>query len=135
MMFGAAAWKVEARDIYIGWNAKQRSENLSYVVNNNRFLILPWVKVPHLASHILGKVCRRLNSDWQNKYYHPVYIVETFVEKERYAGTCYKAANWTHVGITKGRGKLDIKAQYLLPVKDIWLYPLDNSFREKLCIM
>lgn len=134
MMWGAAAWKVEARDSYIGWNAKVRSYNLSYVVNNNRFLILPWVKVPHLASHILGKICRRLSSDWQAKYHHPVYLAETFVEKKRFEGTCYKAANWVHVGVTKGRGKLDIKKQYLLPVKDIWLYPLDISFREKLCI-
>lgn len=133
MMFGACAWKVEGRDRYIGWNARERIENLSYVVNNNRFLILPWVKVAHLASYILGKISRRLNRDWQEKYHHPVYLVETFVDKERYQGTCYKAANWVHVGVTKGRGKLDVKSQYLLPVKDIWLYPLVHSFREKLC--
>lgn len=133
LMFGAAAWKIEARDTYIGWNAEVRVRNLSLVVNNNRFLVLPWINVPHLASHILGKICRRLNHDWQEKYNHPVYLVETFVEKDRFKGTCYKAANWGHVGVTKGRGKLDIKKQCLLPVKDIWLYPLDISFREKLC--
>jgi hypothetical protein len=133
MMFGACAWKVKGRDRYIGWNASERMENLSYVVNNNRFLILPWVKVTHLASHILGKISHRLNRDWQEKYQHPVYLVETFVDKERYQGTCYKAANWVHVGVTKGRGKLDIKNQCLLPVKDIWVYPLVPYFRQKLC--
>jgi len=133
MMWGAAAWKVQARDSYIGWNAEVRCRKLSFVVNNNRFLILPWVKVSHLASHILGKICRRLSHDWQQKYHHPVYLAETFVEKNRFKGTCYKASNWIHVGVTKGRGKLDVNNQYLLPVKDIWLYPLETSFREKLC--
>jgi len=133
MMWGAAAWKVQPRDTYIGWNAKMRVRNLSYVVNNNRFLLLPWVKVLHLASHLLGKVCSRLNHDWQQKYHHPVYLAETFVQKDRFKGTCYKAANWDHVGVTKGRGKLDMNKEYLLPVKDIWLYPLETSFREKLC--
>ncbi len=133
MMWGACAWKVQRRDHYIGWDAQVRSRNLPFVVNNNRFLILPWVNVPHLASHILGKVCRRLSKDWQNKYYHPIYLAETFVERGRFKGTCYKASNWIHVGGTKGRGKLDIKQECLLPVKDIWLYPLENSFREKLC--
>jgi hypothetical protein len=135
MMFGAAAWKVQPRDTYIGWDSGVRKRNLSFVVNNNRFLILPWVNVVHLASHILGKVCRRINQDWQEKYHHAIYLAETFVEKERFHGTCYKAANWVHVGVTKGRGKLDSKKQYLLPVKNIWLYPLDISFREKLCTL
>lgn len=134
LMFGAGAWKVKPRDDFIGWSAKMRESNLSMVVNNNRFLILPWVKVPHLASHILGIVARRVNSDWQEKYNHPVYLLETFVEKDRFLGTCYKAANWIHVGQTQGRGKLDVKMQYQLPVKDIWLYPLEASFREKLCV-
>ena len=135
MMFGAAAWKVLQRDTYIGWNTEERLGNLSFVVNNNRFLILPWIKVPHLASHILGKICRRLSRDWQKKYHHPVYLAETFVQKDRFEGTCYKAANWVHVGVTKGRGKLDIKNQFLLPLKDIWLYPLDTCFRKKLCTL
>jgi hypothetical protein len=132
MMFGAAAWKVAPRDSYIGWSAQMRERNLSYVVNNNRFLVLPWVQVPHLASHVLGKICRRLSSDWHEKYRHPVYLAETFVEQGRFKGTCYKAANWVHVGVTQGRGKLDVKNQRLVAVKDIWLYPLDVSFREKL---
>lgn len=133
LMFGAGAWKVKPRDDFIGWTCGQRESHLSMVVNNNRFLILPWVNVPHLASHILGRICRRVNKDWQEKYNHPVCLVETFVEKGRFQGTCYKAANWLHVGQTQGRGKLDVKMQCLLPIKDIWLYPLDVSFRENLC--
>jgi hypothetical protein len=133
MMFGAAAWKIQPRDIYIGWDASVRERNLLYIVNNNRFLVLPWVRAPHLASHLLGKVCRRLDHDWQAKYNHPVYLAETFVEQERFKGTCYKAANWAHIGQTQGRGKLDRKKLKLLAVKDIWVYPLDKSFREKLC--
>lgn len=132
LMFGAGAWKVKPRDNFIGWSSEARKRNLSLLVNNNRFLILPWVDVPHLASHILGKLCRRVNNDWQKKYNHPIYLLETFVQKDRFLGTCYKAANWTHVGQTQGRGKLDIKNQYQLPIKDIWLYPLDMSFREYL---
>jgi hypothetical protein len=134
LMFGAAAWKVKPRDNYIGWTPEERVRNLSYVVNNNRFLVLPWVSIKCLASHILSKICRRLSSDWQEKYHHPVYLAETFVQKDRFKGTCYKSANWVHVGVTQGRGKLDKNKQYLLPVKDIWLYPLDISFREKLCV-
>lgn len=133
LMWGAAAWKVQPRDSYIGWSGEARVSNLSFVVNNNRFLILPWVRVPHLASHILGMVCRRLCADWQAKYHHPVYLAETFVEKNRFRGVCYQAANWVRVGQTQGRGKLDIKKEYRLPIKDIWLYPLEASFRDKLC--
>lgn len=132
LMFGAAAWKVKPRDTYIGWTREQRLKNLSYVVNNNRFLILPWVRVPYLASHILGKIGKRISRDWEKKYHHPIYLLETFVESNRFQGTCYKAANWIHVGQTQGRGKRDIKNLYLLPVKDIWLYPLEVSFRDKL---
>lgn len=133
LMFGASAWKVKSRDIYIGWGQEVRKRNLSLIVNNNRFLLLPWVSVKHLASHILGKIARRINQDWLKKYNHPIYLLETFVEKDRFAGICYKAANWIYVGQTQGRGKLDVNKQYLLPVKDIWVYPLDVSFREKLC--
>lgn len=132
LMWGAAAWKVQPRDSFIGWDVQTRKRNLPFVVNNNRFLILPWVKVPHLASHLLGRICRRLSGDWQAKYHHPVYLAETFVEQSRFKGTCYKAANWVHVGQTQGRGKLDVKKQYSLPVKDIWLYPLETCFKEKL---
>jgi len=132
IMFGAAAWKVAPRDAVIGWDVQTRKRNLSLIANNNRFLILPWVRVKHLASHILGRICRRIATDFMNKYHHPVYLLETFVEKERFMGTCYKAANWENVGDTKGRGKLDIKKEFKLPVKSIWLYPLSENYREQL---
>lgn len=133
LMFGACAWKVKPRDTYINWTEEVRKRNLSLIANNNRFLLLPWVKVPHLASHILGKVCRCVNRDWQKKYNHPIYLLETFVQKDRFKGTCYKAANWKWLGQTQGRGKLDVNKECLLPVKDIWVYPLNVSFQEKLC--
>jgi hypothetical protein len=133
MMFGAAAWKTQPRDTYIGWNSNQRERNLSWVANNNRFLILPWVNVKYLASHLLSRVARCINRDWQNKYCHPIYLLETFVEKDRFKGTCYRAANWIYLGQTQGRGKLDKFNEAALPVKDIWVYPLEKSFQEKLC--
>lgn len=131
--FGASAWKVAPRDRFIGWTHEQRKRNLHLVVNNARFLILPWVHSPNLASKILSLLAKRLPEDWQNRYsYRPV-LLETFVECDRFRGTCYKAANWIHVGITKGRGKLDVKKQYALPKKDILLYPLVKKFRDFLC--
>lgn len=133
MMFGAAAWKVQPRDDYIGWEPYIRKRNLSLIANNNRFLLLPWVSIRHLASHILGIVSRRIGEDWQKKYNHPIYLLETFVERDRFKGTCYKAANWIYVGDTQGRGKLDVKMEYALAVKSIWLYPLDPLFRKRLC--
>jgi hypothetical protein len=131
--FGASAWKVAPRDRFIGWTHEQRKRNLHLVVNNARFLILPWVHSPNLASKILSLLAKRLPEDWQNRYsYRPV-LLETFVECDRFRGTCYKAANWIHVGITKGRGKLDVKKQYALPKKDILLYPLVKKYRDYLC--
>ena len=135
MMFGAAAWKVLPRDQYIGWSHEIRKGNLPYIANNNRFLILPWVKVLHLASHILGKISRCINAHWQEKYNHPIYLLETFVEHGRFLGTCYKASNWIYVGDTKGRGKLDVKNEYALAIKSIFVYPLHRQFREKLCLL
>jgi len=132
VMFGASAWKVEPRDTLIGWDVGTRIRNLSLISNNNRFLILPWVGIKHLASYILGRICRRIGMDFIDKYNHPVHLLETFVEKERFKGTCYQAANWKYVGDTKGRGKLDSKKEYKLPIKSIWLYPLTKSYREQL---
>lgn len=132
MMFGAAAWKIMPRDSYIGWEAEVRKRNLLYIANNNRYLLLPWVRVDHLASHVLGKICKRINQDWLNKYNHPLYLLETFVCKERFKGTCYNAANWIYVGDTKGRGKLDVKNEYPEAIKTIWLYPLVKEFKDKL---
>jgi len=130
--FGAAAWTVAPRDRFIGWTAQQRKHNLHLVVNNARFLILPWVTSHNLASRILAGIARQLPQDWQERYSYKPVLLETFVEQKRFRGTCYRAANWTHVGQTQGRGKLDRQNRYSLPVKDIFLYPLNKHFRQTL---
>jgi hypothetical protein len=129
---GAAAWKTQPRDRFIGWTPKQREQRLHLVTNNARFLILPWVRCNNLASCILAMASRRIADDWQRQYgYRPV-LLETFVEQPRFRGTCYHAANWILVGQTKGRGKLDVHNEALLPKKTIWVYPLDRNFRSVL---
>ena len=133
LLFGSSAWKSAARDSYIGWNAATREANINFTTNNTRFLILPWVKVPHLASHILGQVARRIKADWQAKYGHPVHLLETFVDKERFAGTCYRAANWVCVGETTGRSRNDRYSTLKVPIKDIYLYPLTKNWSTVLC--
>lgn len=130
--FGAAAWALSDRDTFIGWDPKCRRERLHLVVGNPRYLIAPWVRVPHLASHVLGAVARALPGDFAARYGYAPVLAETFVEVGRHAGTCYKAANWAHVGRTKGRGKLDRYNARALPVKDIYLYPLARDFKAKL---
>jgi hypothetical protein len=130
--FGAAAWKTAPRDSYIDWDAGTRKRNLHLIVNNARFLILPWVRSRNLASKILSMVSRRIVADWQQKYNYEPVLLETFVEKARFQGTCYKAANWIYVGDTQGRGKLDVHNEYKLPVKGIYLYPLRKDFRKRL---
>jgi hypothetical protein len=131
--FGAAAWKVAPRDRLIGWSPEQRQQRLHLLVNNARFLILPWVVCKNLASKILAMAARRLADDWHQRYgYRPV-LLETFVETGRFVGTCYRAANWRRVGQTQGRGKLDSKHQAKLATKDIWLYPLCKDFKDQLC--
>jgi len=132
MMFGSAAWKCRPRDEYIGWDDKQRRASLQFVTNNVRNLIFPWVRVPHLASHMLAAVARRLSGDWQVKYGHHIYLLETFVEQGRFRGVCYKAANWVNAGATTGRGRNSTSTQPTLPVKDVWLYPTCVNFRDKL---
>ena len=132
-LFGAAAWKIRPRDAFIGWTAKERQTHLGGVVNNSRFLILPWVRVPELASHILGRVARRVARDWQARYSHPVVLLETFVERSRFRGSCYRAANWICVGQTQGRTRQDRQHQLQAPVKDILVYPLQANFRAQLC--
>ena len=132
LLFGSCAWKCAPRDDFIGWDQSQRGKNLSLVTNNVRFLILPWVKVEHLASHVLAKVARRIRADWVAKYGHPIYILETFVECSRFLGTCYKASNWICVGKTKGRSRNDRYSTLKVPVKDIYLYPLVKRFKEVL---
>ncbi len=131
--FGAAAWKVAPRDHFIGWSVEQRVENLQRVVNNARFLILPWVRSRNLASRVLAVATRRLPQEWLQRYGYQPLLLETFVDRTRFEGTCYRAANWLRVGQTRGRGKLDRQHRYGLPVKDVWLYPLHRRFRSVLC--
>jgi hypothetical protein len=132
-LFGAAAWQVRAREAFIGWNRAQRREHLGEVVNNTRFLILPHVQVAHLASHILGRLLRRLARDWQRKYAIAPCLVETFVERGRFVGVCYRAANWQCVGQSCGRSRADRDHRLQVPLKDIYLYPLRPDFRQRLC--
>jgi hypothetical protein len=133
LSFSAAAWSTEPRDRFIGWGSELRRKNLQYVVNNSRFLILPWIHSKGLASRVLSMAARRLPADWQARYnYRPV-LLETFVERDRFKGTSYKAAGWCCVGETKGRGRLDVRNEYKLPVKTIWLLPLQSDFRAHLC--
>lgn len=130
--FGAAAWKVMPRDQHIGWDRDQRERHLHLVVNNARFLILPHVRVRYLASCVLGLAARHLADDWQARYgYRPV-LLETFVDKERFQGTSYRAANWIPIGDTKGRGKLDVHRTARLPIKAVYLYPLSSDYRAAL---
>lgn len=126
--FSAAAWKCAPRDEYIGWDSEKRKKNLHLIVNNARFLILPWVRSKNLASRILSMAAHRIPSDWHERYHYEPVLLETFVEKNRFIGTCYKASNWMCVGDTKGRGKLDIHHNRRLPIKSIWLYPLRKDF-------
>jgi len=131
--FAAAAWQTAPRDEWIGWSHAQRRRNLAAVVNNARFLILPWVRVPHLASKLLGLAARTLPGHWQARYGTRPLLLETFVEAERFSGICYQAANWIGVGETLGRGKLGDHRLGQVPVKTVWLYPLVADCRRRLC--
>ena len=130
--FGASAWQCAPRDKYIGWTHDQRKNKLQYIVNNARFLILPWVKSKNLASKILSLACQRLADDWNERYGYSPVLLETFIENDRFQGTCYKAANWVSVGQTKGRGKLGRSGKISVPIKNMWLYPLVRNFRQVL---
>ena len=132
LMFGSSAWRCASRDSFIGWSDEYRRANLQQTTNNTRFLILPWVRIPYLASHLLSVISRRISQDWQAKYGHPLYLLETFVERDRFRGTCYQAANWKHVGETTGRGRDSVSARATLPIKDVYVYPLTADFRKKL---
>jgi len=133
LRFGSAAWSCRVRDAFIGWTAAQRAQRLAWVTNNTRFLILPGITVPHLASWTLGQVLRRVSADWQRKYAHPVLLVETFVDRARFAGTSYRAANWQHLGATTGRSRQDRYTTLRVPIKDVYGYPLHRAFRAELC--
>jgi hypothetical protein len=120
------------RDRYIGWSAEARKRNIRLVAYNTRYLVLPWVQVKYLASHLLGRMAKRLSGDWERMYGHPVYFAETFVHAERFKGTCYRAANWVYLGQTTGRGKNDQTNRPNRPLKDVLGYPLHRRFRELL---
>ncbi len=130
--FGAAAWQTAPRDRFIGWSHALREKNLHRVVNNARFLILPWVHVPNLASMILAQVAKALPPHWHDQYGVRPVLLETFVEKTRFLGACYRAANWIYLGQTQGRGKLGPAGKQSVPIKDIWVYPMARDFREQL---
>jgi hypothetical protein len=133
--FGAAAWKVAARDQWIGWGREAREQNLCRVLNNARFLILPWVRVKNLASHVLSMAARQIGEDFETLYGVRPVLLETFVERDRHRGTCYRAANWQWVGTTQGRGKLDRCHEKRLAVKDLYVYPLSAQFRHQLGVV
>jgi len=132
VLFGSAAWKCADRDAFLRWDRTARERNLQGLTNNTRFLILPWVEVPHLASHALGLIARRIRADWQAKYGHPVHALETFVDRSRFRGTCYRAANWRRLGATQGRTRNDRDRRIQTSVKDVYLYPLIPDFRREL---
>jgi Domain of unknown function (DUF4338) len=121
-----------SRDRFIGWDKKARLKNVHLLAYNTRFLVLPWVRVPHLASHILGRMARRLSADWQALYAHPIYFIETFIDPQRFAGTCYRAANWKVLGQTTGRGKDDQAHKANRSIKQVLGYPLVKDFRQRL---
>jgi len=132
LVFGAPAWKAKPRDSFIGWDPSTRQRNLQSITNNTRFLILPWVKVRNLASFLLSRCLSRLSEDWQLYYGHSIVLVETFVDRSRFHGTCYRAANWCRVGQTKGRTRNDRFNTIKAPIKDIYVYPLTRHFRSVL---
>jgi len=132
LIFSSAPRHIGCRDRFIGWNSLLRRANIHLLAYNTRFLILPWIRIPHLASHVLGAISRRISSDWMEQYNHPVYFIETFVDTERFRGTCYKAANWHYLGVTTGRGKNDSTKKVNRSIKAVWGYPLVKDFRSKL---
>jgi hypothetical protein len=133
LLFTSAAWKMAPREDYIGWSEAARRSNLSRVVNNSRFLILPWVEIANLASHILSAAAARLGSDWTAHYAAEAVLLETLVDRSRYLGTCYRAANWISVGFTQGRGRMDRWGKGQGERKEIFLYPLKRDWRRQLC--
>ena len=133
MAWSSAPRHIKSRDRFIGWSPEVRIKNLSLIAYNTRFLILPWVQVKNLASHILSQMARHLIGDWQKQYNHPIYYLETFIDKSLFSGTCYKAANWIYLGDTTGRGKDDHTNKPNRSIKGVWGYPLNKRFREHLC--
>lgn len=133
LLFTSAAWRMAPRDQWIGWHDEVRQTNLPLIVNNSRFLILPWTRVPNLASHILARAAQQLPRDWQARYGVQPVLMETLVDASRYRGVCYRAANWIDVGATTGRGRMDRLHQAQVVPKQIFLYPLHRHWRQRLC--
>ena len=135
LLWSSPAWKMAARDQSIGWNAEQRAHNLQLIVNNSRFLVLPWVHIQGLASKILAQSARQLPIDWEQRYGYRPLLLETLVDAQRFRGTCYRAANWLHVGQTSARGRMDREHKtHGQAVKDLYLYPLARNARQRLCV-
>jgi hypothetical protein len=132
LAWSSAPRHLASRDRFLGWSAEARRRHLRFLAYNSRFLILPWVAVPHLASHILGRTARQLPVDWERAYGHPIYFLETFIDPERFRGTCYRAANWVRLGRTTGRGKDDQTHRPNRSIKEAWGYPLTPRFRQLL---
>lgn len=133
ILFSASAWALAVRDQWVGWTQADRSKRLHLVVNNTRFLIFPWVKIKNLASKSLSLAVKRIRSDWQERYNYQPVLLETFVDTEKYLGTCYRAANWIYLGETAGRGRMDRHTRRELSIKQIYVYPLRHDFRAILC--
>jgi hypothetical protein len=133
LAFSSAPRHLGPRDRFIGWSAQQRRAHIHLIAYNTRFLILPWAKVRHLASHLLGRVARRISEDWQQLYHHPLYLLETFIDPERFRGSSYRAANWVYLGLSTGRGKDDQTKKPNRSLKQLWVYPLSKDFRHQLC--
>jgi hypothetical protein len=132
LAWSSAPRHLGCRDRFIGWDKEARRRNIRFIAYNTRFLIVPWVQVPHLASHILGRIAQRVSPDWENLYAHPIYFLETFVDPERFRGTCYRAANWLLLGETTGRGKDDQTNRPNRSIKQLLAYPLTPRFRQLL---
>jgi hypothetical protein len=133
LAFSSAPYALACRDAFIGWSPEARQRNRHLLAYNTRFLILPWVRVPHLASHLLALAARTITDDWQRIYHHPIVWLETFVDTERFAGTCYRAANWTWLGLTAGRGKYNKGRKKFTSIKAMYGYPLTRDFQKRLC--
>lgn len=133
LAWSSAPRHLRPRDRFIGWSKEQRAAGIHGVAYNTRLLILPWAKVPHLASHLLGRAAQVISADWQKLYHHPIHLLETFLDPERFQGSCYRAAHWIYLGPTTGRGKADQTHRANRSLKQVWVYPLTQDFRQKLC--
>lgn len=130
--FSSAPYAIDCRDNFLGWSQEGRERNRHLLAYNSRFLILPWVRVPHLASHLLGRIAKTISGDWQTLYHHPIFWLETFVDTEKFAGTCYRAANWQFLGLTSGRGTKNKSQKQLTSIKAMYGYPLVRNYLDRL---